>query len=41
MRLNGRYVLYDETLKKYINITANSYIEDLTTKPFNKTKFNY
>ena len=29
IRLNDTYVLYDEYLKKYINITAFQYTEDL------------
>jgi hypothetical protein len=41
LRLNGRYVLYDEVMKTYINMTANTYVEDLTKKPFNKIYSNY
>ena len=29
--------MYDDKIKKYINMTAYSYVEDLTTTPFIKT----
>ena len=29
IRSNGKYILYDDFLKKYINMTANTYVEDL------------
>jgi hypothetical protein len=41
LRLHGKYVFYDDSLKKYINMTANTYVEDLTKKPFKKTYSNY
>ena len=41
LRLHGKYVLYDDVLKTYINMTANTYVEDLTKKPFNKTYSNH
>ena len=41
LRLHGKYVIYDDYLKKFINMTANTYVEDLTKNPFNKTYSNY
>ena len=37
LRSEGKYALYDDKMKKYINMTAYQYVEDLTTTPFNKT----
>ena len=39
--MNNRYVLYDDYLKKYINITASEYREDLMQKPFYKSYQNF
>ena len=41
LRLHGKYVIYDDEMKRYINMTANTYVEDLTKKPFDKTYSNY
>ncbi len=40
-RLNYSYVDYDNYLKKYINVTSYSYIEDQMTKPFKRMNENY
>ena len=41
LRSNGKYVFYDDVMKTYINMTTNTYVEDLTKKPFDRTYSNY
>ena len=41
IRLNGKYVIYDDYMKTFINMTANTYVEDLTQKPFKRIYSNH
>jgi hypothetical protein len=41
LRSYGKYVFYDDDMKRYINMTTNTYVEDLTKKPFTRTYSNY
>ena len=41
IRLNDDYYVYDDYMKRYINMTSNSYSEDLTTRPFGRVYDNY
>ena len=40
IRYNNSYVIYDDLIKSYINITAFISTEDLMTPTFNKTISN-
>ena len=37
LRQNERFAIYDDEMKKFINITGHILTEDLMTTPFNKT----
>ena len=41
MRLGNKYVKYDDTLRKYLNVSINTQHEDQTQSPFKKTTSNY
>jgi len=40
LRYNGSFVMYD-SIKQYVNITANLYLEDQTKKPIVETFYNH
>ena len=41
LRFKGSYIIYNDFVKKYINMTAFNYEEDLTSIPFKIRYQNY
>ncbi len=41
LRYKGSYIIYNDFVKKYINMTAFNYEEDLTSSPFKIRYQNY
>ena len=41
LRYNNSYVVYNDLIKKYINLTAYTYTEDLTKSNFSIKKQSY